>query len=201
MLVLDYVPFTKTILRAHILPSALKEMLGYVTMIALWRRDMGRVSCTCRVARHHLMLVSRFLAILRFEDYQSSCSAYVREKTQRMPRPLTMQCQPYNGDRMCDHCGWLTSNVKSWDECRVCQWDGICSDCGRQCRDTGKILCPHCPTGDTPPEKDFECPRDYRHTRELLNFSNAAHDLHDVLNSQWPPGLEEHPFASYLLLE
>ena len=201
MLVLDYVPFTKTILRAHILPSALKEMLGYVTMIALWRRDMGRVSCTCRVARHHLMLVLRLLHISQFEDYQGLCSRRDREKAQLIPRPLTMQCQPYNGDRMCDHCGWLTSNVKTWGECSMCLWEDICRDCKRQGRDTGKLLCPQCPNGCTLTEKDFECPRDYRHTRELLNFSNAAHDLHDVLNSEWPPGLGEHPFASYLLLE
>ena len=181
-------------------------MLGCVTMVALHRPDMGRVSCTCRVVRQHLLIVVRFLSILKFEDDKGSLDYRKRLKAQRVPKHITMQGQKYDGDRMCDHCGWLTSNVKTEGECSMCLWCDLCDDCKRQCRGTGELLCPNCPEDYTLTEKDFQCPRDYRHTRELLNFSNAAHDSHDLFKSHgsWSPRTEKkygrpvHPLASYM---
>ena len=182
-------------------------MLGWVTMRALHRPDMGRVSCTCRVVRQHLLIVVRCLSIIKFEVYQGSCDSRKRLKAQLVPKPITMQGQKYDCDRMCAHCGWLTSNVITEGGCSMCLWYDLCDDCKRQCKGTGELLCLQCPEDYTLKEKDFQCPRDYRSTRERLILKYAVWDVHDLFEStgMWHPSNvkrygrpAEHPLGSYM---
>ena len=141
------------------------------------------------------------------ENYQGSLDSRKRLKAQLVPKPITMQGQKYDCDRMCAHCGWLTSNVITEGGCSMCLWYDLCDDCKRQCKGTDELLCPQCPEDYTPKEKDFQCPRDYRSARELLILKNAVYDVHDLFEStgMWHPSNvkrygrpAEHPLGSYM---